>query len=93
MSKRYRNEFINFSFPQALNELAEQQNIPFEFIDGFVAEITVTVPWSSILNDATYIEVKGLSLTIRQKERCKTSKQTFIIRRVNNFQWNKEFKT
>lgn len=59
--------------------MAEQQNIPFEFVDGFIEKMSVSVPWSSILTDATNIEVEGLSLTIKNVERDKTSKNTILF--------------
>lgn len=61
------------TFLQALNEVAEQQNIPFEFTDGFIEKMSVSVPWSSILTDASNIQVEGLSLTIKKTKRDITS--------------------
>ncbi|KAK6635316.1 hypothetical protein RUM44_000567 [Polyplax serrata] len=57
---------------QALNEVAEQQNVPFEFTDGFFEKMSVSIPWSSILSDSISIQVEGLSLTIKKTERDKT---------------------
>lgn len=64
---------INCFFYQALNEVAEQQNVPFEFTDGFFEKMSVSIPWSSILSDSISIQVEGLSLTIKKTERDKTS--------------------
>ncbi|KAG8235893.1 hypothetical protein J437_LFUL010123, partial [Ladona fulva] len=55
---------------QALNELGEQQNIPVEFVDGYISEISVSIPWSSVLKDSSYVEVTGLSLTVQPKKRA-----------------------
>jgi len=59
---------------QALNELAEQQKLPFQFIDGFIEEMSVSIPWTSLLCDSSDIKVRGLNITIKYKERDKTSK-------------------
>ncbi|XP_071454260.1 autophagy-related protein 2 homolog A [Hetaerina americana] len=54
---------------QALNELGDQQNIPVEFVDGYISVISVSIPWSSVLKDASYVEVTGLFLTVQPKKR------------------------
>lgn len=54
---------------QALNELGEQQNWPIEFVDGFISEISVSIPWSSLLNESSSVEVHGLNLVIQPKPR------------------------
>ncbi|KAF5283909.1 hypothetical protein FQA39_LY04729 [Lamprigera yunnana] len=60
---------------QALNELGEKQNWPMEFVDGYVEELFVSVPWSSLLKDSSFIEVRGLKITVQPKQRneCATS--------------------
>ncbi|XP_046401930.1 autophagy-related protein 2 homolog B isoform X2 [Ischnura elegans] len=55
---------------QALNELGEQQNIPVEFVDGYISVVSVSIPWSSVLKDASYVEVTGLFLTVQPKKRA-----------------------
>ncbi|XP_014232573.1 autophagy-related protein 2 homolog A [Trichogramma pretiosum] len=54
---------------QALNELGEQQHLPIEFVDGFVAEMSVSIPWSALLSEASYIEVTGLRMTVQPRQR------------------------
>lgn len=76
---------------QALNDLAEQQNIPFEFLDGFIEKMSVSVPWSSILHDASYIEVRGLALTIKHKERDKSSKYQYVFFKKSFFNFCLKF--
>ncbi|KAK4884514.1 hypothetical protein RN001_000785 [Aquatica leii] len=60
---------------QALNELGEKQNWPMEFVDGYVEELFVSVPWGSLLKDSSFIEVRGLKITVQPKQRneCATS--------------------
>lgn len=54
---------------QALNELGEQKNLPIEFIDGYMEEISVSIPWSSLFTDSIYIEVSGMQITIQPRQR------------------------
>ncbi|XP_043525615.1 autophagy-related protein 2 homolog B isoform X2 [Frieseomelitta varia] len=62
---------------QALNELGEQQQLPLEFVDGFVVEISFSIPWSALLSEASYVEVKGLKLTVQPRQRTKTGTSMF----------------
>ncbi|XP_064073916.1 autophagy-related protein 2 homolog A [Vanessa tameamea] len=55
---------------EALNELGDSQNWPIEIVDGHMKEITVTVPWSTILKDDSIVEINGLSLTVQPKVRA-----------------------
>ncbi|KAL4717909.1 hypothetical protein ACJJTC_001327, partial [Scirpophaga incertulas] len=54
---------------EALNELGDSQNWPLEIVDGYMHEITVTIPWSTLLKDDSIVEVNGLSLTVQPKVR------------------------
>ncbi|XP_012255190.2 autophagy-related protein 2 homolog A [Athalia rosae] len=62
---------------QALNEMGEQQHLPVEFIDGFVEEMSVSIPWSALLSDASYVEVTGLRLTVQPRQRIDTGASMF----------------
>ncbi|CAG4954291.1 unnamed protein product [Parnassius apollo] len=55
---------------EALNELGDSQNWPLEIVDGQMKEITVTIPWSTLLKDDSIVEVNGLSLTVQPKVRA-----------------------
>ncbi|XP_013170925.1 PREDICTED: autophagy-related protein 2 homolog A isoform X1 [Papilio xuthus] len=55
---------------EALNELGDSQNWPLEIVDGQMQEITVTIPWSTLLKDDSVVEVNGLSLTVQPKVRA-----------------------
>lgn len=54
---------------QALNDLGEKKNLPIEFVDGFLAEISVSIPWATLLTDSIFIEVTGLQITIQPRQR------------------------
>ncbi|XP_015509682.1 autophagy-related protein 2 homolog B [Neodiprion lecontei] len=62
---------------QALNEMGEQQHLPVEFIDGFVEEMSVSIPWSALLSEASYVEVTGLRLTVQPRQRVDTGTSMF----------------
>ncbi|CAK1550463.1 unnamed protein product [Leptosia nina] len=55
---------------EALNELGDTQNWPLEIVDGHMQEITVTIPWSTLLKDDSIVEINGLSLTVQPKVRA-----------------------
>ncbi|XP_076284575.1 autophagy-related 2 isoform X1 [Lasioglossum baleicum] len=62
---------------QALNEMGEQQNLPLEFIDGFIAEMSMSIPWSALLSEATYVEVTSLRLTVQPRQRTESGTSMF----------------
>lgn len=62
---------------QALNELGEQQHLPLEFVDGFVSEMSVSIPWSALLSEASYVEVTSLRLTVQPRQRVKSGTSMF----------------
>ncbi|CAB3245611.1 unnamed protein product [Arctia plantaginis] len=53
----------------ALNELGDTQNWPLEIVDGYMKEITVTIPWSTLFKDDSVVKVNGLSITVQPKVR------------------------
>ncbi|CAK9813594.1 Autophagy-related protein 2 homolog B [Anthophora quadrimaculata] len=62
---------------QALNEMGEQQHLPLEFVDGFVAEMSVSIPWSALLSEASYVEVTSLKLTVQPRQRAESGTSMF----------------
>ncbi|XP_076666317.1 autophagy-related 2 isoform X1 [Andrena cerasifolii] len=62
---------------QALNEMGEQQHLPFEFVDGFVGEMSVGIPWSALLSEASYVEITGLRLTVQPRQRAESGTSMF----------------
>ncbi|KAI5741739.1 hypothetical protein M8J76_016678 [Diaphorina citri] len=55
---------------QGLNELAEQQSLPLEFVDGYIGEMSVSIPWATILRDSSYVQISGMVLTVQPKQRA-----------------------
>lgn len=62
---------------QALNEMGEQQHLPLEFVDGFITEISLIVPWTALLSQPSHVEVKGLRLTVQPRQRAETGTSMF----------------
>jgi len=57
--------------------MGEQQHLPLEFVDGFITEISLSIPWSALLCQASYVEVKGLRLTVQPRQRVDTGTSMF----------------
>lgn len=66
-----------FTLQQALNELGEQQQLPLEFVDGFITEVSISIPWAALLREASYVEVKSLRLTVQPRQRTDTGTSMF----------------
>ncbi|XP_045024451.1 autophagy-related protein 2 homolog A isoform X1 [Daphnia magna] len=58
---------------EALNDLSDEQGLPLEFLDGSISEVSVSVPWSALLSDSSFVEIKGLCLVVRPKQQCKNA--------------------
>lgn len=57
--------------------MGEQQHLPLEFVDGFVEEMSLSIPWSALLSEASYIEVTRLKLTVQPKQRAESGTSMF----------------
>ncbi|KAF7707420.1 autophagy-related protein 2 homolog A [Silurus meridionalis] len=53
----------------AVNELLESLAAPLEIVEGFVQSIKVTIPWAALVTDHCTLEVTGLQITCRPKDR------------------------
>lgn len=58
-----------FTILKALNDLGDEKNLPVEFVDGFVSEIAVSIPWATLFSDSIFVEVSGLHVTVQPKQR------------------------
>ncbi|VDK89074.1 unnamed protein product, partial [Litomosoides sigmodontis] len=54
---------------QRLNEMFESMKIPFTVVEGYIGEVSITVPWQYILVKSVDLEVKQLQLTL-QLQHC-----------------------
>jgi len=66
--EKFRTAFCN-GILQYLNEALEASGVPLEIVDGYIGSITVTIPWSALVNDNTVIDISDLELTIKPKYR------------------------
>ena len=60
---------FNVFYFQSLNAALDHNNVPIEIVDGFIGGISVTIPWSALVNDSTMVEIQNLELTIQPKQR------------------------
>ena len=44
-----------------------------EIVDGFVGQVSVSVPWKDLVQESTMVEVRNLELTIQPKQRSHTA--------------------
>lgn len=73
----YLHKKDEYLLQQALNEMGEQQHLPLEFVDGFITEISLIVPWTALLSQPSHVEVKGLRLTVQPRQRAETGTSMF----------------
>ncbi|XP_025070707.1 autophagy-related protein 2 homolog A [Alligator sinensis] len=53
----------------SVNELLESANAPLEIVDGFIESISVAIPWAALVTENCTVEVTGLQVTCRPKDR------------------------
>ncbi|KAL3873572.1 hypothetical protein ACJMK2_036669 [Sinanodonta woodiana] len=54
---------------ETLNENLNSFSIPLEIVDGFISQISVSVPWACLVQDSTQLDIHGLELTLKPKQR------------------------
>lgn len=62
-----------------INSMLEGTEAPIEFVDGFIQELAVTVPWSNLLKDNCFFEIRGLTVTCQVKKRAHPSQLSASI--------------
>lgn len=48
-----------------------------EFVDGYIEQMSITIPWASLLKDSSNIEVRGLNVTVQPKQRAENATSMF----------------
>ena len=38
---------------------------PLELVDGFVGDVTIVIPWSTLMESTITVEIKNLEMTVR----------------------------
>lgn len=62
-----------------INSMLEESEAPVEFVDGYIQELSVTVPWSNLLKENCYFEIHGLTITLQVKKRAHPSQLSASI--------------
>ena len=73
---KLRNVAVNTDY---INTTLEDTEAPIEFVDGYIEELAVTVPWSNLLKENCFFEVKGLTITCQVKKRAHPSQLSASI--------------
>jgi autophagy-related protein 2 len=75
-SIKLRNVALNTDH---INSMLEDTEAPIEFVDGFIQELSVTVPWSNLLKENCFFEIRGLTITCQVKKRTHPSQLSASI--------------
>ncbi len=62
-----------------INQMLEETEAPVEFVDGYIQELSVTVPWSNLLKENCFFEIHGLTVTLQLKKRSNPSQLSASI--------------
>ena len=57
-------------FSRTINSLIDSADLPVEFVDGFISDLSVTIPWANLLNESCFFSISGLTITIQVKKRA-----------------------
>ncbi|TMW45383.1 hypothetical protein DOY81_009531 [Sarcophaga bullata] len=63
---------------ESLNELLESQGWPFEFTDGQIGLLTVSVPWNALMTNDSSIEASDVVLCLRPVKRLHEGHESMI---------------
>ncbi|GMT35409.1 hypothetical protein PFISCL1PPCAC_26706 [Pristionchus fissidentatus] len=63
---------------QYINELMATLNLPLRLVDGFIGSIRIRVPWSSLMADASEVELSDVQLTFRAMESFKLDDKDIV---------------
>ena len=55
---------------QTINEALEEVSAPIQVVSGYIGQITVSIPWSSLMRSSCKVEVSGLTVTVTPSQSC-----------------------
>ena len=55
---------------RTINSLIDSADLPVEFVDGYISDLSVTIPWANLLTESCYFSISGLTITIQVKKRA-----------------------
>ena len=50
-----------------------------EFVDGYISDLSVTIPWANLLTESCYFSISGLTITIQVKKRANPAQISSLI--------------
>ena len=53
--------------------------MPVEFVDGYISDLSVTIPWANLLTESCYFSISGLTITIQVKKRANPAQISSLI--------------
>ena len=53
-----------------INAILEDTEVPVELMDGYIGQLSVSVPWSNLLKDNCQFLIDGLTITLQVKKRA-----------------------
>ncbi|KAF8353789.1 atg-2 [Pristionchus pacificus] len=63
---------------QYINETMSSLNLPLRLVDGFIGSIRIKVPWSSLMADASEVDLSDVQLTFRGMEAFKLEDKDLV---------------
>ena len=55
---------------RTINSLIDSADLPVEFVDGYISDLSVTIPWANLLTESCYFSISGLTITVQVKKRA-----------------------
>ena len=50
-----------------------------EFVEGYISDLSVTIPWANLLTESCYFSISGLTITIQVKKRANPAQISSLI--------------
>ena len=50
---------------RTINSLIEDADLPVEFVDGYIQDLSVTIPWANLLTESCFFSISGLTVTVQ----------------------------
>jgi len=55
---------------RTINSLIDSADLPVEFVDGYISDLSVTIPWANLLTESCFFSISGLTITLQVKKRA-----------------------
>ena len=64
---------------RTINSLIDSADLPVEFVDGYISDLSVTIPWANLLTESCYFSISGPTITIQVKKRANPAQISSLI--------------